>query len=159
MKKIVRMREINDITLAFMVLGFAELIFGMGMLVASALSFSSAIFITNIMIDAFVHGVALTLSGVLLVALCLMSTLFVISRGKVDVLWVLSIASIVIVVTGMIRELAIGELGFSFAFSVIELMICGIVFFIMSTTKRYLDRRNHTDNYSWSNDMVLKKVG
>ncbi|MBE5837586.1 hypothetical protein [Butyrivibrio sp.] len=159
MKKIVRMRKINDITLAFMMLGLAELIFGMAMVVSSALSFSSELFITNIMIDAFIHGSALALNGSLLVFLCIMSTLSAVSRVKVNILFSLSSLSIAIVVIGMIRELCVGEQGFALAFSAIELLICGSVQFVLFTTKRYLGRKSNTESYTWSNEMVLKKVG
>lgn len=159
MKKIVRIKEINDITLAFMMLGLAETIFGAAILGAGLWSYSREIFLTNIMVDALIHGSALVLNGSLLVTLCLMSTLFAVSKAKVNILFSLSSLSMAIVLIGIIRELCIGENGFGLIFSVIELVICGIVQFVLFTTKRYLGRRSGAENYSWSNEMVLKKVG
>lgn len=159
MKTIVRIREINDITLAFMMLGLAETIFGAAMLGAGLFSYSREVFLTNIMVDAIIHGSALVLNGSILMTLCLMSTLFAVSKVKVNILFSLSALSIAIVMIGLIRELCVGEHGFAIAFSVIEMFICGIVQFVLFTTKRYLGRRSSTESYAWSNDMVLKKVG
>ena len=158
MKKIVRMREINDITLAFLILGLAETIFGFTMTASSLYSYSKEIFLTNTMIDAFIHGSALMLNGIILMALCLMSVLMSVSKNKVEVLWGLSIISVIVVLIGIIRGIIVNTNGFSLLFSIIELIICGIVLFIICTTKRFLERRSYKENYAWSCDMVLKKV-
>ena len=158
MKKIVRIRDINDITLAFLMLGLAETIFGSTMALAGLYSYSKEIFLTNIMIDAIIHGSALSLNGVVLMALCLMSVFFAVSKNRVDVLWVLAIASVVVSFVGIIRGMVDSANGFSLLFSLLEIVICSIVLFIVSTTKRFLERRSRQENYSWSCEMVLKKV-
>ena len=159
MKKIIRIKEISDFTLAFLILGLAEAIFGTTMFGAGLYSFCKEKVLADIMIDAMLHGSALSLNGIVLMALCLMSVVFAIRKKRVNVLWELSIVSVFIAFIGMIRAIVCASNGFSILFSVMELVICGIVFFILTTTKRFLERRAHSENYSWSGDMLLKKVG
>ena len=91
-------------------------------------------------------------------ALCLMSVFFAVSKNRVDVLWVLAIASVVVSFAGIIRGMVDFANGFSLLFSLLEIVICSIVLFIVSTTKRFLERKSRQENYSWSCEMVLKKV-
>jgi hypothetical protein len=93
------------------------------------------------MLDAMIHGSIFTVSGLLLIVLCSFSIFPIITKRKVDILWGMSILTIVASVLDIIKNLITGRPLFSMIVSVIALGVCCMIYYMINFTRRKMNQR------------------
>ncbi len=145
MGKVIRYRDFNEMTIAFIFLGLTGVVFGSCMLFASiscaSYNLNFGVGATRVMLDAMIHGSIFTVSGLLLIVLCSFSIFPIITKRKVDILWGMSILTIVASVLDIIKNLITGRPLFSMIVSVIALGVCCIIYYMINFTRKKMNQR------------------
>ncbi len=161
MRKVTCIRRFSEMSVAFMVLGLTGLIWGSLMLYSGISCYLYNLSIgfgaTNLIVNAVINGSVVVVSGIVLMILCLFSLFPIISKFKVDFIWGLSLSSLFFAAVGIIRNLFMKSDVFSELVSLLTVIVCGIIFYMVNYTKRQMDKR--ALRTSAQPDMALRKVG
>ena len=161
MRKVTCIRRFSEMSVAFMVLGLTGLIWG-SLMIYSGIScylynLSIGFGATNLIVNAVINGSVVLVSGIVLMILCLFSLVPIISKFKVDFIWGLSVSSLFFAAVGLIRNLFMKSDVFSELVSLLTVIVCGIIFYMVNYTKRQMDKR--ALRTSAQQNMALRKVG
>lgn len=161
MRKVTCIRRFSEMSVAFMVLGLTGLIWGSLMLYSGISCYLYNLSIgfgaTNLIVNAVINGSVVWVSGIVLMILCLFSLFPIISKFKVDFIWGLSVSSLFFAAVGLIRNLFMKSDVFSELVSLLTVIVCGIIFYMVNYTKRQMDKR--ALRTSAQQNMALRKVG
>lgn len=161
MRKVTCIRRFTEMSVAFMVLGLTGLIWGSLMLYSGISCYLYNLSIgfgaTNLIVNAVINGSVVLVSGIVLMILCLFSLFPIISKFKVDFIWGLSVSSLFFAAVGLIRNLFMKSDVFSELVSLLTVIVCGIIFYMVNYTKRQMDKR--ALRTSAQQNMALRKVG
>ena len=161
MRKVTCIRRFSEMSVAFMVLGLTGLIWGSLMLYSGISCYLYNLSIgfgaTNLIVNAVINGSVVLVSGIVLMILCLFSLFPIISKFKVDFIWGLSVSSLSFAAVGLIRNLFMKSDVFSELVSLLTVIVCGIIFYMVNYTKRQMDKR--ALRTSAQQNMALRKVG
>ncbi len=161
MRKVTCIRRFSEMSVAFMVLGLTGLIWGSLMLYSGISCYLYNLSIgfgaTNLIVNAVINGSVVLVSGIVLMILCLFSLFPIISKFKVDFIWGLSVSSLFFAAVGLIRNLFMKSDVFSELVSLLTVIVCGIIFYMVNYTKRQMDKR--ALRTSAQQNMALRKVG
>jgi len=161
MRKVTCIRRFSEMSVAFMVLGLTGLIWGSLMLYSGISCYLYNLSIgfgaTNLIVNAVINGSVVLVSGIVLMILCLFSLFPIISKLKVDFIWGLSVSSLFFAAVGLIRNLFMKSDVFSELVSLLTVIVCGIIFYMVNYTKRQMDKR--ALRTSAQQNMALRKVG
>ncbi len=158
MGKIIRSKDIDDMTIAFIVLGLTGMVFGGSMLYASlsciSYNISYGVGATPVMVDATILGSIFALNGLLLMGFCLRNIFHVLRKLKVDVLWGLAILSVTASAVDIIKNVIVQRTIFSVLVSLTALVASGIIFYMINYAKKRSDRKEILKMYT--RDMLRK---
>lgn len=161
MRKVTCIRRFSEMSVAFMVLGLTGFIWGSLMLYSGISCYLYNLSIgfgaTNLIVNAVINGSVVLVSGIVLMILCLFSLFPIISKFKVDFIWGLSVSSLFFAAVGLIRNLFMKSDVFSELVSLLTVIVCGIIFYMVNYTKRQMDKR--ALRTSAQQNMALRKVG
>lgn len=161
MRKVTCIRRFSEMSVAFMVLGLTGLIWGSLMLYSGISCYLYNLSIgfgaTNLIVNAVINGSVVLVSGIVLMILCLFSLFPIISKFKVDFIWGLSVSSLFFAAVGFIRNLFMKSDVFSELVSLLTVIVCGIIFYMVNYTKRQMDKR--ALRTSAQQNIALMKVG
>lgn len=161
--KVIRLKEIDDITLGFLFLGITALVLGAAMLfgsISGLVYFSSkGMKATTLMVNTMYNGIAFVICSAMSLIMTAMLVFTIRNKVVLKIIEYLSLFAVIVTGANVVREMIFGSNFFEIGVALVAFVICGVLFYAICNIKKRIEYMLDLQKIRETLEDTLKEVG